>query len=89
MRTRMVALAATLALMAGLPAAQPLAQPAHGPQLAVVAKPCSNGYRHAIIGGEHKCLRRGQYCARRYDRQYHRYGFHCHRRDRNGDYHLE
>jgi hypothetical protein len=46
---------------------------------AAAAKPCSSGWRHAIIGGEHKCLRRGQYCARRYDSQYHRYGFHCHR----------
>lgn len=42
------------------------------------AKSCSSGYRHAVIGGAHKCLRRGQFCAVRYDRQYHRYGYHCH-----------
>ena len=48
---------------------------------AAEAKPCSSGWRHAIIAGSHKCLRRGQFCARRYDRQYHRYGFHCHRYD--------
>lgn len=40
----------------------------------------SGGFRHAIIGGRHKCLRTGQRCTRRYDRQYHRYGFHCHGR---------
>jgi hypothetical protein len=43
-----------------------------------IAKSCGAGYRHAIIGGVHKCLRRGQFCAVRYDRQYHRYGYHCH-----------
>jgi hypothetical protein len=88
MRTRIVALIATLAFFAAVPAAQPFAQPAQGSQIAVVAKPCSSGYKHAIIGGEHKCLRRGQYCARSRDREYHRYGYHCHTRDRNGDYHL-
>ena len=58
------------------------------PTTAIAAKSCSSGWKHAVIGGAHKCLRRGQFCARRYDRQYHRYGFHCHRRDSNGDYHL-
>ena len=57
---------------------------------AAAAKSCSSGYRHAIIGGVHKCLRRGQYCALRYETKYHQYGFHCHRssRDSNGGYHL-
>ncbi len=49
-----------------------------------LAKPCSSRYTHGIIGGEHKCLRPNQYCARRYDSQYHRYGFHCHRYYRGG-----
>lgn len=57
------------------------------PQVAT-AKSCSSGYVHAIISGSHKCLRRGQYCARSQDVVYHRYGFHCHNRDGNGDYHL-
>jgi hypothetical protein len=48
---------------------------------AAAAKPCSSGYKHAVIGGAHKCLRRGQFCARSADRQYHRYGFHCHKYD--------
>ena len=43
------------------------------------AKSCSSRYTHAIIRGEHKCLAAGQFCARRDDRIYHRYGFHCHR----------
>jgi hypothetical protein len=52
------------------------------------AKPCSSGWKHAVIGGAHKCLRRGQFCARRYDGQYHTYGYHCHKRDYRGNYHL-
>jgi hypothetical protein len=31
----------------------------------------------ATIGGAHKCLGAGEYCARRYERQYERYGFVC------------
>jgi hypothetical protein len=31
----------------------------------------------AIIGGAHKCLGSGEYCATRYERQYERYGFVC------------
>jgi hypothetical protein len=43
-----------------------------------VAKTCSAGYKHAVINGAHKCLRKGQYCAKGADRQYHKYSFHCH-----------
>jgi hypothetical protein len=31
----------------------------------------------ATIGGQHKCLGAGEYCARRYERQYERHGFIC------------
>lgn len=31
----------------------------------------------ATIGGRHKCLGPGEYCATRYERQYERYGFVC------------
>lgn len=73
----LVALAASAALIGGAaPIAQSSAAPI--PQSVVAAKTCSAGYTHAIIGGAHKCLRRGQYCAKRYDGTYHRYGFHCH-----------
>lgn len=43
-----------------------------------VAKTCSAGYKHAVVNGAHKCLRKGQFCAKGADRTYHRYGFHCH-----------
>ena len=43
------------------------------------AKRCKPGLRHAVIGRRHRCLRAGQRCAKRFDRRYHRYGFHCHR----------
>ena len=48
-----------------------------GPGVAV-AKTCSAGYKHAVINSAHKCLRKGQFCAKGSDRTYHRYGFHCH-----------
>lgn len=43
----------------------------------------------AKIGGHSKCLQRGEYCARRFERQYERYGFTCTKRDRRGRYHLQ
>jgi uncharacterized repeat protein (TIGR01451 family) len=45
---------------------------------AAVFLKCRPGFKHAVIGGKQQCLRRGQRCRKRYDRQYHRYGFHCH-----------
>jgi hypothetical protein len=44
---------------------------------AVASKSCSAGYTHAVLPSGHKCLRAGQFCARRYNSYYHRYGFHC------------
>jgi len=41
------------------------------------------------IGGVRKCLRAGEYCARRYERQYLRYGFECTKLDHLGRWHLE
>lgn len=82
MRRRSLALLASVALVAAAPAASPVAPSA------AIAKSCGSGYTHAVISGSHKCLRRGQYCARGSDRQYHRYGFHCHKRDARGNYHL-
>ena len=79
-------------LLAAVLAMAALAAPASfadaGSPVATVSKSCSSGYRHAVINGAHKCLRRGQYCARSADRQYHRYGYHCHKRDSRGSYHL-
>ena len=44
----------------------------------------------AVIEGKQKCIARGQYCrhTRRANRDYHRYGYHCGKRDRRGNYHL-
>jgi hypothetical protein len=84
-RTRLAALIAALSFVGAVPVGATVAH--DGPRV-VAAKSCSSGYTHAVINGSHKCLRRGQYCARSADRQYHRYGYHCHRRDSRGSYHL-
>ncbi|HZO35334.1 MAG TPA: hypothetical protein VFB41_00515 [Solirubrobacteraceae bacterium] len=53
------------------------AQPSSSPvPIAVSSKSCT-GYVKATIGGQTKCLRRGQYCAKAYKSQYRRYGFTC------------
>jgi hypothetical protein len=67
---------AALGLLSAAPVVAP-APPAY-------AKSCSTGYRHGVINGAQKCLRRGEFCAHSADRQYHRYGFHCHRRTAYG-----
>ena len=48
----------------------------HVPQQ--LEKSCPRGSVAAVIGGVQKCLKTGQRCKRALDRQYHRYGFHCH-----------
>jgi hypothetical protein len=55
---------------------------------ASVAKTCRGSYVHAVIGGEQKCLHRGEFCKHPYARQYTRYGFRCTHTDANGRYHL-
>jgi hypothetical protein len=42
-----------------------------------LAKTCRAGYTHAVIAGAQKCLRAGEFCTHRYDRQYRRYGYRC------------
>ncbi len=86
MKRRLVALVVAGSLFGLAPVAAP-GTTAVAPATAV-AKTCSSSYTHAVIGGSHKCLRRGQYCARARDREYHRYGFHCHKPDARGSYHL-
>jgi hypothetical protein len=60
---------ATLALFFSLGATASTAQP--------VAKAACSRDVPATIGGKHKCLGAGEYCATRYERQYERYGFEC------------
>jgi hypothetical protein len=74
-------LAAAVAAGASSPAA-PHAAPV------TAAKTCSAGFKHAVIGGQQKCLRAGEFCSHRYDSQYRRYGYRCIRRDSNGRYRL-
>ncbi len=88
MNRRLVAIAVAGCVFAAAPAAAPILPGVPLHPTAAVAKTCSGSYTHAVIGGSHKCLRRGQYCARGRDREYHRYGFHCHKRDARGSYHL-
>jgi len=48
------------------------------PAAAGSAKTCSAGYVHANLSWGQKCLKVGQYCKIKGDREYHRYHFHCH-----------
>jgi hypothetical protein len=42
------------------------------------SKTCGAGYVHANLSWGEKCLKVGQFCKIKGDREYHRYGFHCH-----------
>jgi uncharacterized membrane protein len=76
-RLFIAALVATALAAAPAPAAPTSADP-----VAHIA--CTN----AKIGGQSKCIARGQYCARAQQRDYKRYGFSCSKRDARGRYHL-
>ena len=69
-------LVASVGLIAAAPTASAPAKVAHAA--------CS----YAKIGGKRKCIARGQYCARRYQRDYLRRGLSCSKRDYRGRYHL-
>src|SRR5919204_4253964 len=63
-------------VLVGLPTAAPTGAPQTHPASAQRAL-CSSGYVDAVIGGEHKCLHGGEFCAARYEADYERYGFAC------------
>jgi curli biogenesis system outer membrane secretion channel CsgG len=42
----------------------------------------------ARIGGQSKCIARGQFCARAHQRDYQRYGLSCSNQDARGNWHL-
>jgi pimeloyl-ACP methyl ester carboxylesterase len=44
----------------------------------VAPKRCAKGSVAATVAGKRVCLKAGQLCKHSLDRQYHRYGFHCH-----------
>ena len=76
MQKRLAAVAAAVALVVAAPSASPAHLVKHHVR-AVAAKTCSAGFKHAVIGGVEKCLRRGEFCAKRYRSQYRRYGYTC------------
>jgi hypothetical protein len=78
-RRSLLGAAAALGLLVAAPAAP--AAPAQHASVAVC--------KSATIGGQHKCIARGQYCAVRFATQYRRYGLSCTKRDVNGRYHLQ
>jgi hypothetical protein len=89
MRRRLALFVCTCLLAAaGAAATGPATQAAGSGQQAAAAKTCSSGFTHAVINHQQKCLRRGEFCAHRYRKQYRRYGYDCVKRDRNGAYHL-
>ena len=75
MKRRLALLLALAVTAVGAASAAP-ALPSVAP--ATAAKSCSAGYVHAVLSWGHKCLRAGQFCKIKGDREYHRYGFHCH-----------
>jgi pimeloyl-ACP methyl ester carboxylesterase len=64
----LLALASILVAASSAPSARALA----------AQKPCPKGSVAARIDGKWSCLKAGRTCKRSLDRQYHRYGFHCH-----------
>jgi hypothetical protein len=71
-RTRLrkaTTMGATLVLFLALGGGASIAEP--------VARVACTHDVSATIGGKHKCLGAGEYCATRYERQYERYGFEC------------
>ncbi len=64
--------------LATVVAALAVAATGGAPASARSAKSCSAGYVHAHLSWGEKCLKVGQYCKIKGDREYHRYRFHCH-----------
>ena len=75
MKRRLVLVLATLALgLGGAGAAQATHQQASPVS---IERTCGRGYVHAIINHKEKCLRKGEFCSHRYERDYRKYGFTC------------
>lgn len=75
---RLALLAGVAAVAAGLGTVGSLGASRNTAAASGSAKTCAAGAVRAVINGKQTCLRAGQRCAKRFDRQYHRYGFHCH-----------
>jgi hypothetical protein len=77
MKARFIAVVTLAAAAFVVGAVAPSEVPVAAPQIAQAHR-CGSGYTHAALSWGHKCLRAGQYCKIKGDRDYHRYGFHCH-----------
>ena len=77
------------AVLAAMAIAGTSAVPATASPVATIAKTCSHGYVRGVIGGQQKCLRRGEFCSYTERSQYHRYGFNCVLLKPSNTYHLE
>jgi uncharacterized membrane protein len=79
-RRTAAALLAAFALGAASPATHAAGKPA----------PVHAACKQAVIEGKNKCIARGQYCrhTKKANRDYHKYGYHCGKKDKNGRYHL-
>lgn len=83
LRSRVAALLIGGAIVAAPVAATPLAV---SPEVAhAAAAKCQK----AKIGGQSKCIAAGQFCAKRYEKDYNKYGFSCSKKDINGRWHLK
>lgn len=82
MHRRAVGLLAALSILAAAPAVGTTATGSPAVRTACV---------HATILGKSKCIAKGQYCthSKAANRDYHKYGYHCGKRDSKGRYHLK
>jgi hypothetical protein len=89
-----IAAIVAVAAVAAFPTAVPARSSWSGGPSATAARTCSAGFKHARINGVQKCLRRGEFCAHRFDHRaprhwpYSHYGYRCVKRDSRGNYHL-
>ena len=79
MKMALVGLAVTCAVAGSVPLVD-----AKQPPSPEVTASCT----YAKIGPRIKCIAAGQYCARRYQRYYLRYGYSCSKLDYRGRFHL-
>ena len=70
-------LLASLATLASLGGGTATARALRPSANSLRAAKCARGSVPARIGGKRVCLRAGQRCKKRYERQYRRHGFHC------------
>lgn len=79
MRRICAAILASAALVVAPAAMGATASHAPSTPTATIAKHCGAGYTRARIGGAVKCLHGGEYCAKRYRKQYRQHGYTCRR----------